>query len=186
MAGVTSLPVRVKFWRGARLSGPTIMVCTNVLVSQSKHSKSCYLVSFSHLLSNSAPFFPMVQAKWSCQEKKGSSLKSKSGKWDWEEGRERGWKVVKEERDGKTDACKLTNINRQGPQVCPLNHVWNAGKHTTYWSPSCHLLLFGAVSEKNKKKEKQMNRWDKRMLPPSKMCKEQGALLPPLQQSQLV
>lgn len=62
MAGVTSLPVRVKFWRGAGLSGPAIMVCTNVLVSQSKHSKSCYLLSFSLLLSNSASFFQSSKA----------------------------------------------------------------------------------------------------------------------------
>lgn len=91
MAGVTSLPVRVKFWRGARLSGPAIMVCTNVLVSQSKHSKSCYLLSFSLLLSNSAPFFflLMVRAKRSCQEKKGSSSKWKSGNRDQGEGRGR-------------------------------------------------------------------------------------------------
>ena len=52
MAGVTSLPVRVKFWRGAELSGPAIMGCTNVLVSQSKHSKSCYLLSFLSILSS--------------------------------------------------------------------------------------------------------------------------------------
>ena len=62
MAGVTSLPVRVKFWRGAGLPGPAIMVCTNVLVSQSKHSKSCYLLSFSLLLSNSASFFQPSKA----------------------------------------------------------------------------------------------------------------------------
>lgn len=65
MAGVTSLPVRVKFWRGTGLFGPAIMVCTNVLVSQSKHSKSCYLLSFSLLLSNSTAFF---SAKQSCQQ----------------------------------------------------------------------------------------------------------------------
>lgn len=57
MAGVTSLLVLVKFWRAAGLPGPTIMVCTNVLVSQSKHSKSCYLLSLSFLPSNSTSFF---------------------------------------------------------------------------------------------------------------------------------
>lgn len=66
MAGVTSLPVRVKFWRGTGLFGPAIMVCTNVLVSQSKHSKSCYLLSFSLLLSNSTAFFS--SAEQSCQQ----------------------------------------------------------------------------------------------------------------------
>lgn len=62
MAGVTSLPERVKFWRGAGLFWPAIMVCTNVLVSKSKHSKSCYLLSFSLLVSNSASFFQPCKA----------------------------------------------------------------------------------------------------------------------------
>lgn len=80
MAGVTSLPVRVKFWRGTGLSGPAIMVCTNVLVSQSKHSKSCYLLSFSLLLSNSAPFF--FSAEQSCQQRRREAVLSGSQKRD--------------------------------------------------------------------------------------------------------
>lgn len=153
MAGVTSLPVRVKFWRGARLSGPAIMVCTNVLVSQSKHSKSCYLLSFSLLLSNSAPFFFF---SWSEQSgavrRRREAAQSGSQEIETEENAEE----EKEEKgggggDGKTDACKHANVNRLEPQVCPLNHVWNAGKHTTYWSSSRHVLLFSAVSERNKK-----------------------------------
>lgn len=62
MAGVTSLNVRVKFWRDDGLSGPAIMVCANVLVSQSKHSKNCYLLFFPLLLSNSASLFQLSNA----------------------------------------------------------------------------------------------------------------------------
>lgn len=88
MAGVTSLPVRVKFWRGTGLSGPAIMVCTNVLVSQSKHSKSCYLLSFSLLLSNSAFFFSVKQ---SCQQRREAAL---SGEMEEERDRKmrNGWR----------------------------------------------------------------------------------------------
>lgn len=208
MAGVTSLPVRVKFWRGARLSGPAIMVCTNVLVSQSKHSKSCYLLSFSLLLSNSASlffffffFFPWSKRSGAVEERKGSSLKSKSGKRDWEEweeGRERGEKVVEQDRDWKTDACKLTNINRLGPhEVCPLNHVWNAGKHTTYWSSSRHLLLFGAASGKNPPPQKKKTQMGLKIAASSWVVQRarcttahwssgQRPPLPPLRQRQLV
>lgn len=57
MVGVTSLNVRVKFWRDDGLPEPAIMVCANVLVSQSKHSKNCYLLFFPPLLSNSTSFF---------------------------------------------------------------------------------------------------------------------------------
>lgn len=67
MAGVTSLNVRVKFWRDDGLSGPAIMVCANALVSQSKHSKNCYLLFF--------PFYSVIlllfffSAEQSCQQR---------------------------------------------------------------------------------------------------------------------
>lgn len=57
MAGVTSLNASVKFWRNDGLSGPAIMVCANALVSESKHSKNCYLLFFSLLLSDFTSFF---------------------------------------------------------------------------------------------------------------------------------
>lgn len=74
MAGVTSLNVRVKFWRDDGLSGPAIMVCANVLVSQSKHSKNCYLLFFPLLLSNSASSF--FQLSNAVNREKRSSFKA--------------------------------------------------------------------------------------------------------------
>lgn len=75
MAGVTSLNVRVKFWRDDGLSGPAIMVCANALVSESKHSKNCYLLFF--------PFYSVILLLFFFQLSKAMNReKRNSFKWE--------------------------------------------------------------------------------------------------------
>lgn len=118
MAGVTSLPVRVKFWRGAGLSGPAIMVCTNVLVSQSKHSKSCYLLSFSLLLSNSASLF----FSWA----KLSTERRSSFKWETE----KGW-MRRRRRRRETGRRDLHGEREEKVKQRNFQILW------TIWPASC-------------------------------------------------
>lgn len=61
MFGITSLPVWEKLWRYRLLSGPAIMVCTNVLVLKSKHSQSCYLRCLFPFTQKFTLFFSKVE-----------------------------------------------------------------------------------------------------------------------------